>query len=170
MPGVITHGQIRTPRISLGRTAIVAAFVALLTLVAACGDEVNGDSVNNGADDQTDIGAPNGDDDDSGVPPLYEIVEADSEDGTQSVAAITYGQPPTAHMDALLEGELARNGECLGVATPFDDGFVSVVWPAGFSVGFEDGIAVLIDNDGDVLAREGEPVSLGGGKDRKSVV
>lgn len=146
--------------------------VILLALVAGCG---NIESSENGQGDDTSeqetvaiTGADDGDTSDedtsiSDVPPLYELVDAESDDGEQKASAIIFGQQPIEQMDALMEGALSLNEGCLGVSSAFDDSFTSVVWPAGFSVGFEDEGLVLLDDDGEIVAHEGEIISMGGG-------
>jgi hypothetical protein len=154
-------------------------FVTLILLIAtACGDldEENGDDndiedhptveVGDQDDDADNIdGSDDTDDQDNGseVPPLFEIADAESDDGERTASAIRYGQQPTEQMDALMEGELSLNGECLGVSVPGGGEFATVVWPSGFSVKFDNGDVVLLDGEGEILAREGDPVSLGGG-------
>lgn len=148
------------------RLFAIATLVALLTIIAACVEaDDTGDDVDSDDHQTVEIGGTDDEatDDENGVPPLYDISEAASDDGERRAAIVTYGQQPTDHMAALLEGELALDGTCLGVETDFEGGFVSVVWPQGFTVGFENGGAILIDDAGDTLATEGERISMGGG-------
>lgn len=74
-------------------------------------------------------------------------------------------QPPTlAQMQALLEGELIEKDGCLRVATDYDDTSFLVLWPYDFApqVG-ENGVIEVMDGDGQIVARVGAKVRLGGG-------
>jgi hypothetical protein len=75
-----------------------------------------------------------------------------------------FGLGPTGCPTALLEGVLARNPDSvLGVAGT--DGTADPVrWPNGWFVTDEGGL-VLHDGGGQVVAREGEYISAGGGMD-----
>jgi hypothetical protein len=151
------------------RLFVTLTTVAALASVVACGD--NGDEQNDDLSDRPTVSVgSSGDEDESsddasaaGIPPMFEISEAESSDGQRVAVAIRYGQQPTEQMDALMEGELSLDGTCLGVASEFNDSFIPVVWPAGYSVDFTNGEFILKDDDGAVIAREGEIISMGGG-------
>ncbi len=77
---------------------------------------------------------------------------------------------PQAHDGARLWGSLVVTADgCLAL----DEGsglsagqVVAVTWPHGWSASHgEDGLAVLRDSDGDVVAVEGDTIGLGGGSD-----
>lgn len=64
---------------------------------------------------------------------------------------------PTIYMDAKLVGELVLKDGCLRVG---DD---LLVWPHGFSVGTENGVTKIIDNNNQPVMSVGDKVKLGGG-------
>ena len=75
----------------------------------------------------------------------------------------TAGAPTNLCMAALGGGVLARNPVSgLGFIHP-DGKAVSVLWPFGYSARIEGAQAVLLDDEGTVVAREGDKVTLGGG-------
>jgi hypothetical protein len=82
---------------------------------------------------------------------------------TQTPApAFAFG--PEACPQALLEGRLVRHDD-LGVAVQGDPNFppTIVAWPHGWAARDVDGTRELLDDDGRVVAREGDHVSAGGG-------
>lgn len=155
-----------------GWTRPLPFLLVLLALAAGCGTS---ESAENGqGDDPSEqetiaiAGADDGDTSDedtsnSDAPPLFELIEAESDDGEQKASAVVYGQQPTEQMDALMEGALTLNEGCLGVSSKFDDSFTAVVWPAGSSLEFDEDGVVLLDDRGDVVAHEGDDISMGGG-------
>lgn len=69
---------------------------------------------------------------------------------------------PEACPDALLEGELLAD-DAAGLMVRHAEGFVMmVVWPDGYTVRDAD-VRELLDPAGQVVAREGDHVWLGGG-------
>lgn len=169
-----TISQYLQPLVSLIRTQyvlMVVLSVTFLTVAAGCGEtDEGGDDI---ADrDTVSVGSGDGDEDDediagddgqNDVPPLYELAEAESDDGERHAAAIVYGQQPMEQMDALMEGALTLDEGCLGVVSAFDDSFTAVVWPAGFSLEFDEDGVLLLDDEGEIIAHEGDVVSMGGG-------
>jgi hypothetical protein len=66
-------------------------------------------------------------------------------------------------MDALLGGTLTQNPQSgLGV-TSADRQSMPVEWPFGYSARSELGRLALVDETGQVVAREGDEISVGGG-------
>jgi hypothetical protein len=66
-------------------------------------------------------------------------------------------------MDALLSGKLTRHAQTgLGV-TAGDGTQVAVEWPFGYSAHIDGGIAVLLDDKGNEVAKEGDQIQMGGG-------
>ena len=65
---------------------------------------------------------------------------------------------------ALLEGRLVPHPD-FGVAVQGDPNFAPavVVWPHGWTARDADGVRELLDADGNLVAREGDFVSAGGG-------
>lgn len=171
------HDQFHTPwrtRALWKLAALAMITTALLVVVAACagtddgGDDDSDDqptvSIAGTDDDETDTGdTTDGDRDAGDIPPLFEPVEAESDDGERRASAIVYGQQPMEQMDALMEGELTVDDGCLGVSPEADDMVTAVVWPAGYSLEFDDDGVVLIDDQGEVVAHEGDLISMGGG-------
>ncbi len=74
--------------------------------------------------------------------------------------------PTDAHHDALLQGTLIREGDCLFVIA--GDGptaeVVPVLWPHGYRLRLTGDHADLLDADGAVRASVGDQVALGGGQ------
>ncbi len=70
--------------------------------------------------------------------------------------------PGDAFPDALLQGTLAADGECLWVQAP-DGERVDVVWPHGHAADFEADPARLIGPDGRLVALAGDRIAAGGG-------
>jgi hypothetical protein len=71
--------------------------------------------------------------------------------------------PPQACMDALIVGKLVRHpASGLGIASP-DGQLTAVEWPFGYSAREEGGRIALVDDRGQVIAREGDEISVGGG-------
>jgi hypothetical protein len=72
--------------------------------------------------------------------------------------------PTKACMAALIVGTLVRDAES-GVGLRDDQGVVhQVVWPSGYSARDDGGRLVLTDENGGVIAHEGDRVSIGGGE------
>jgi hypothetical protein len=73
---------------------------------------------------------------------------------------------PQACPAALLEGMLVRHEEA-GLAVQGDPNFSATltVWPHGWAARDVDGVRELLDADGNVVARDGDFVSAGGGMD-----
>ena len=78
---------------------------------------------------------------------------------------------PTVVMQAALEGTIeVTSTNCLVVrilhsTAPYVDSYtdVDVAWPLGWSAGIREGTPVLVDADGQVVARLGDEVRIGGG-------
>jgi hypothetical protein len=70
-------------------------------------------------------------------------------------------------MTGAIEGELVKTGDCLRLfASPSNTSYL-VVWPPGYELD-EDGSEILIrDNSGQVVARVGEEVFMGGGGEER---
>lgn len=63
-----------------------------------------------------------------------------------------------------VEGELVKTGDCLRLIASVDNTNYLVVWPPGYELD-EEGSEILIrDNGGQVVARVGEEVYMGGGE------
>ena len=72
--------------------------------------------------------------------------------------------PDGACFEALGGGVLARNSRTgLGFAGYARSTEGDVIWPFGYSARIEDGLAVLVDAAGRIVAREGDPLRLSGG-------
>ena len=66
-------------------------------------------------------------------------------------------------MDALMTGKLARDARTgLGV-TGADGQQMAVEWPFGYSARNDGGRLALVDETGEIVAREGDSVQVGGG-------
>ena len=123
------------------RTTRLGAFLLVAAAVAACGA--------GGGSSATPTGAPTGG---STAAPTSEalLIKRAAVDGL-------------ACMDALMTGTLSRNGQTgLGVTGP-DGKQTAVEWPFGYSAHIEGGVAVLVDNTGKSVAREGDQIQMGGG-------
>lgn len=90
---------------------------------------------------------------------------------TPTAADVSYLDLPTqvptdAHHDALLQGTLVRNGDCLFILA--SDGPMAhmypVLWPHGYRLRISGDRADLLDADGAVRASVGDRVALGGGQ------
>jgi hypothetical protein len=80
--------------------------------------------------------------------------------------AIAITTAPAANamcMDALMTGKLARDVRTgLGV-TASDGQQMAVEWPFGYSARADGGRLALVDETGEVVAREGDTIQVGGG-------
>jgi hypothetical protein len=66
-------------------------------------------------------------------------------------------------MLAEIEGELVKTGDCLRlIASPSNTSYL-VVWPPGYELDEEGSNILIRDNSGQVVARVGEEVYMGGG-------
>ena len=86
----------------------------------------------------------------------------------EAVALRTQGPEPAgtpaACMAALISGTLVQDAQS-GVGLRDDQGLVrQVVWPNGYSARNDGGRLALIDQNGEVVAHEGDRVSIGGGE------
>jgi hypothetical protein len=82
---------------------------------------------------------------------------------TTPLAIRTAPAPSSICMAALGHGTVARNPDS-GIGLLDADGKpVSVLWPFGFSGRIVEGRAVLLNEQGNILAREGDEITLGGG-------
>ena len=64
--------------------------------------------------------------------------------------------------DARLEGNLVLSGRCLRISASNLYGTYLVIWPPGFSPARDTEGVVVVNGGGSVVARVGEPVSVGG--------
>lgn len=67
-----------------------------------------------------------------------------------------------AYPAALMEGVLELRSGCVFVAAHQDRWLL--LWPEGFRARFLDGQLEVLDEGGEVVAREGEPLTVGGGE------
>ena len=67
-----------------------------------------------------------------------------------------------AHMEALLQGELAVTEGCLRVSG--SGGSHLVIWQPDFFVNNNEGVIEILDRNGEVVARVGEEIRIGGGQ------
>ena len=83
--------------------------------------------------------------------------------GADQLPLTTFPREAAACEQSLGAGVLAINGRTgLGfVVEPGEE--VDVTWPYGWSAHREDGVAVLVDASGRIVAREGERITAGGG-------
>jgi hypothetical protein len=81
-------------------------------------------------------------------------------------------QPPTegerAAMAALLIGDLVPVDGCLRVNSIYGDGSYLPIWPPEFTLQVQGEALQVLDGDGQVVARAGEEVSMGGGEGTSS--
>lgn len=80
-----------------------------------------------------------------------------------SITLLTAPGPVDACMDALAQGTLVpdpRSG--LALATSSGER-MAVMWPFGFSAHLVDTDIVLVDESGELVAREGDVIQMGGG-------
>ena len=86
--------------------------------------------------------------------------------GEPVLVAIPTAEPPTgpvACMDALLTGQLVAD-EDAGVAIQAADGArIVVVWPHGWAAVDQDNTRIVVNDQGDPVARVGDQVAIGGG-------
>lgn len=69
---------------------------------------------------------------------------------------------PDAHMDALFEGAVEEDDAgCLRLDSPDD---ATVVWPRGWGYDRQGATVRILNADGQLVARIGEQMSLGGGE------
>jgi hypothetical protein len=80
-----------------------------------------------------------------------------------SFALRTAAVKPDACMDALMGGKLAKHAQSgLGISSA--DGSQSPVeWPFRYSARVEFGRVILLDENGRIVAREGDEITVGGG-------
>ena len=74
-----------------------------------------------------------------------------------------YVEGPRAVMEAELIGTLLIADGCLQIISLYGDGTVIPVWPAEFTIAYEDDRLTVFDGDGNPVIREGEEVYMGGG-------
>jgi hypothetical protein len=67
-------------------------------------------------------------------------------------------------MEAELIGELVLDNGCLRVNSIYGDGSILPVWPPEFTLGAENDVLQVLDGTGQVVARVGEEVYMGGGE------
>jgi len=75
-----------------------------------------------------------------------------------------YIEGPRDVMAAEIIGTLQLKNGCLQIDSLYGDGFVIPVWPAEYSLTYEDATLTIFDGDGNPLIREGEEVYMGGGE------
>jgi hypothetical protein len=88
-----------------------------------------------------------------------------SDESTQQDGGITFPtqEASTEEMQAVLRGDLVRQGECLYVISDDDDTTVLPIWPAGYSYRSDDDDIHVLDADGESVAEVGSTVSMCGG-------
>ncbi len=67
-------------------------------------------------------------------------------------------------MEAELIGDFLLVDGYLQIKSLYGDGFVMPVWPAEFTVALVDGSYIVLDGDGNQVAREEKEVYMGGGE------
>ncbi|MCB8946246.1 MAG: hypothetical protein H6658_21075 [Ardenticatenaceae bacterium] len=67
-------------------------------------------------------------------------------------------------LNAAIEGELVQTGDCLRLIAGIDNTSYLVVWPPGYELDEEGSDILIRDNSGQVVARVGERVYMGGGE------
>ena len=91
---------------------------------------------------------------------------AEPSEGEPTLVAIPTAEPPTgqlACMDALLTGRLVAD-EDAGVGIQAADGTtIVVVWPHGWVAVDQDNTRAVVNDRGDLVARVGDQVAIGGG-------
>lgn len=70
---------------------------------------------------------------------------------------------PNAYMRALLIGKLVLVDGCLRVDSDDGDSYL-VIWPQGFSLRANDKAIEIVDKNGQLVAREGDNLKIGGGE------
>ena len=95
---------------------------------------------------------------------LHAAIEIDVVENPAPIELSTVPDGDGACMQALGFGTVAIN-ERTGLGwVDGSSGSSDVIWPAGFSARYEDGLAVLVDAAGRIVAREGDPIRMGGGQ------
>ena len=80
-----------------------------------------------------------------------------------TVTLLTQAQPVDACDDALATGTLVPNLQSgLGLQSP-DGQLTPVMWPFGYSALYADDVLQLVEESGNVVAVEGNVISMGGG-------
>jgi hypothetical protein len=79
-----------------------------------------------------------------------------------------YVEGPREVMGAELIGKLQLKDGCLQIDSFYGDGFIIPVWPAEYTLAYEDNTLTVFDGDGAPLIREGEEVYMGGGEGSKN--
>lgn len=75
---------------------------------------------------------------------------------------LTMRTTPEVHMEALFEGAVVGDAAgCLRLDSPDD---ATVVWPRGWGFEQRDGTIVILNANGELVARIGEGLRLGGGE------
>lgn len=91
-------------------------------------------------------------------------------DNSTSISSSTSSSTPffpvqkagLGRMEALLEGKLVLDNGCLRVKY-FDDNYL-LIWPYGFSLRTKGKEIQVVDSDGQVVARVGDKITVGGGE------
>lgn len=74
------------------------------------------------------------------------------------------GLGPEVHMAALLPGTLVLSGECLLVKSDNSEHTTLPIWPYDHRLRVEGNTIEVLNGNGEVVARVGEPVEMGGGE------
>lgn len=75
-----------------------------------------------------------------------------------------YVEGPRVVMAAELIGTLQLKNDCLQIESLYGDGYIIPVWPAEYSLTYEDDTLIILDGEGNPLIREGDEVYMGGGE------
>lgn len=100
-----------------------------------------------------------------GTPTAEPQQASDFLETTSEVPILVPTQPRgRADDDALVSGILTLTGRCLWIVPgPLQGGYV-IIWPEGTRVTVLDGQIAVVKSNGDVFARAGDVVALGGGE------
>ncbi len=91
------------------------------------------------------------------------VIEAVSPGGMR--VALPVQPPSNASMAALMQGSLHLVDGCLRVSSAADEPGFLVLWPNDTEIQFAGETVELLNSQGEIVARAGEPIRLGGGAD-----